>query len=370
MMRRSTLFALAVVVPVAAIWIWLCARTAAYARTHDFLSFYTGAWLAAHGRFPALYDPAAQTAFQHSLLGRDGPLIPYIRPPFFALATAPLAWLSFDVAFGLWMALMTAAVAACWWWAGRRFGADGVVYAALFYPVAVSVGNTQDGALMMSLVAAAFLLAERGRDRAAGAVLALGLVKFHLALLWAPAMILARRWRMLGAYAAVGLAQAALSVALIGPAGLRQYAALLTRQDLATLSPAPEAMINVRGVSLNLAADSAVLTAALAVMTLGAWLAAVWRAPLWRWFAASATGSLLLAPHAYNYDLAALLAPLLVVLFGPARQATRLAAALVVFPFVIFLSYLGGAWQTAPALSLLGFLCALAAEPRNLTPAT
>jgi hypothetical protein len=76
-------------------------------------------------------------------------------------------------------------------------------------------------------------------------VLALGLAKFHLFLLWPVALACTRRWRSLGGSAAVASALGAASFALGGSAGVRQYLALLRMKDRERLSPSPEKMLNV-----------------------------------------------------------------------------------------------------------------------------
>ena len=160
-----------------------------YARQHDFQSFYTGAALVRDGHAAQLYDYDLQT--------RYGTTSPYIRPPFYALPLTPLALLSLENAFAVWIAVQIGALLAVWWWAYRRFGADALVFAALFHPVLAGIANGQDCAILLLILLGAFWAAERGQDRLAGVLLGLALFKFHLLLLLPAAMLVRRRWRML-----------------------------------------------------------------------------------------------------------------------------------------------------------------------------
>src|SRR5262249_39338133 len=88
----------------------------------------------------------------------------------------------------------------------------------------------QDSALSLLLLTAALRLSLAGRDLTAGLVLGLGAHKPHLFGLVGVALLLQRRWRaaatMLAAFAALG----ALSVALLGSAGVTAYFVLLSSQ--------------------------------------------------------------------------------------------------------------------------------------------
>lgn len=367
MKRGGAVFALAIAIPLAAVWIWVCVGHARAAREYDFVSFYTGGLLASQGRFEQLYDPGAQLAVRRGVVPGNSPFVPWVRPPLYALLLAPLGMLGFQTAFTAWTLVYGLILLACWLWSWRRFGADALVYSAFFYPAVISIGNGQDGALMLALTLAGFLLAERERDLEAGAVLALGLVKFHLWLLWLPAMLLVRRKRMAAGYAASAAVQATAAIALAGFDGLGQYAKLLGGGDMEAIPPAPELMVNAGAISVNFAFGNVAVTAGITVLALALWFAAVsGGAPLWRWFAATATASLIVAPCAYNYDLTLLLVPALCGVFLSGRKLTRALAALTLFPFLIFLTYVGRPWTVLPALGLLAFLAALAAERLHL----
>lgn len=329
----------------------VCSPILPYARRHDFLSFYAGAGLIANGR---LYDLAEQSARERTLVPGLIYIAPYIRPPFYAAVLAPMARLPLAVAFALWVLAGIVTLLAIWAWAYRRHGPDSLVFCSLFLPAAYGIAHGQDCVFLLAILLAASLALERGRDRLAGSIAALVLVKFHLALLLVPAMVAGRRWRVLAGFSGVALIEAAASLAIIGPGGVRQYVALLTSRDLETLSPSPERMINVQALLINAGAGSwwlrALVVGAVVVFTcVVAWLT---RHPA-QWFWTAIAGSILVAPHAYQYDAALLLPPLLAGIFGPGvGKPERIAAATAALPVVYLGTLVGPPWAAAGALAL------------------
>lgn len=220
-------------------WLALGWRTLDQGRSHDFLSFSTGAYLVTHGGWADLYDPAAQFAAQKILAPSTPELVPFTRPPFYALLLAPLGWLPLGVAFAGWILLQIAVLIACLAWAWRRFGTPALLFACMSMPAALGIAHGQDAVLFLAVLIVSFRLIEKGRDFAGGVVLGLLLVKFHLALLWPVALVIERRFRTLAGFAATGVAAAGLSLALIGPGGVRSYVRLLRNPGLTFLSPSP-----------------------------------------------------------------------------------------------------------------------------------
>ena len=102
-------------------------------------------------------------------------------------------------------------------WAVRRFGWDALFFVCLNYPVGLGIVNCQDSAWMLVLLIIGFTLAEKGRDFWSGAVLGLGLIKFHLWLVYLPAMLVCRRSKMALGYLATAFLMAAACLILGGP---------------------------------------------------------------------------------------------------------------------------------------------------------
>jgi hypothetical protein len=336
-----------------AFFVAVCTPVLPYARQHDFLSFYTGAAIAHSGDFGSLHDLPRQTHLEKSFVPGLEFIAPYIRPPFYALLLAPLSRLSLKTAFALWVSLQMGVLVGLWCWAYRRFGPDALVFCSLFLPAAYGIAHGQDCVGIAAIVLSSWLLLERGRDIPAGAVAALALVKFHLLLLLVPALLIRKRWRMLAGYLAIASAEAGLSLWLIGAGGLRRYLHLLTAPALETLSPSPERMINARALLVNIGVDAGGFALVLAGgIVLAAFLVALRAREDWVWFWTAALGSVLVAPHAYEYDAALLLPPMLICIFRETDPALRFAAATAALPVVYLCTLLPTPWSIAPALAL------------------
>jgi hypothetical protein len=261
--------------------------------------------------------------------------------------------------------VQTSLLFAIWAWVLAEWGGDALILAALFLPTALGIAHGQDCVLMLAAVTGVYLLARRGQDFAAGCVLGLGLVKFHLFLLWPLALLLQKRWRMIGgAGAAIGLELLA-SLALAGPSGLRSYFDLLRMKDLNHLSPSPELMINVHSAAINLGLDHIAARGFLMAAAVALAAVACRRAPLWRWVAAASAGSLLVPPHVYGYDAALLLVPLLLAVFESGSKPVRVAATVLLTPLPFLAALAGSPWAAAAPVALMAFLGTLAAEARR-----
>jgi hypothetical protein len=92
------------------------------------------------------------------------------------------------------------------------------------------------------------VLARRGHGFAAGLVLSIGLIKFHLVLLLLAVPVLRRQWAELRGLGAGGVVALALSFAAGGAHWISDYIALL--RDPA-LHPSPAIMPNLHGMTLG-----------------------------------------------------------------------------------------------------------------------
>jgi hypothetical protein len=362
MKRRIPWVTLAIAVIASTFWIVIGSMVVSHAQSHDFLATYTAGSVARTGDFSHLYDLEFQRTLQKKLLPGAPDWAPIIRPPLFAVLVAPFTYLPLVPAYWVWLGSQIAALLGCWAWATREFGWDALVYCSFFLPAAVGLTHGEDNVWMLVLTIAAYVLAAKEKDFAAGGVLALGLIKFHLLLLFPLGMIVAKRRRMLAAFALVGLLEAAASLAFIGLSGFSQYYRLLSRSDLRALTEGRWAMLDVQALALNAGLDSGWWAAPLILLVTVLVLAACRQAPLWRWFSAAATGSLLVSPHVYKYDATLLLLPILLVIFHSTSKFSRIAAATAVIPIPYFLTVAGPPLAAVPALTLLVFLTALSRE--------
>ncbi len=354
----------AVVVPVcfAIFWLLLGAKMIDIGPRHDFLSLYTGASLALDGRFQDLYDQDTQLRREQRLVPGTQELIPFIRPPFYALLISPLALLPYRIAFWLWLAFQVSLAAACIGWGYRRFGRDAVFFASMYAPLALSIPHGQDALVMLAAVVASFALAEKGRPEA-GVVLSLGLIKFHLFVLWPVLLAVQKRWRMLWYFTLGGAIFVATSVLLSGTRGLLLYKDLLTAKNLTHLNPSPERNANVMAVLLNLGLDTTAVYGLLVVLTASIAVVAVMRAPLWKLFAIATSGSMLIVPYTRSYDTTMLLLSLWCGMFLSSRWLTRVVSVTLCLPVVYFLYMLEPPFAAPLGVAVIAFFLVCSLDP-------
>ena len=267
----------------------------------------------------------------------------------------------FSAAFWVWLALHSVLLIGCWTWASQRFGPDALIFRSLYLPTAVGIAHGQDCVFLLVIVIAAYVAADQGKDMTAGALLAIGLIKFHLLFLVPVAMVLRGKWHLLQGFWAVAALEVAVSAVVSGWSGMKQYVDLLLAKDIRGLSPSPELMINIHRIPKNFGIDQPAVSALSVALVIGLVVVGVRGAPLWRWLSVALAGSLLVPPHVYGYDASMLLLVWL-ALFSSKKLWTRLMALALGAPPVFFLSMAGAPWSVLPALVLLLFLTALARE--------
>jgi hypothetical protein len=352
-MKRVPVSTAAVVIGLCALWVALGSKIWPTASKHDFLNLYTGGRLALEGRLNVLHDPDVQLEYERRLVPDLPQLVPFVRPVFYAVALAPIAAMPYRAAFITWTTLQVVLLLACWIWAWRRFGPDATVFAALSLPAPLGIASGQDCVVMLALLIVAFEFSDRGKATSSGAVLALMLFKFHLVLLWPVALMVQRRWRMLGGYCATAAGLLVVSLALGGIADARLYIALLQNKSLDHLAPSPELMISYQGFFANLGIESR-WPVVLFIAAVVAILAIALRAPR-ALFILTPVASLLIAPHVYGYDAALLMVPLLLTIFETANKPARIAATLLSTPIPFGLALADKPWAIASSASLLTF---------------
>ena len=88
-----------------------------------------------------------------------------MRPPFYALFLAPLAWLPFGAAFWAWLGVQVSVLAGTWLWAFRRWGADALILGSMYLPTALGIAHGQDCVLILWIVLGVYALEMCIRDR-------------------------------------------------------------------------------------------------------------------------------------------------------------------------------------------------------------
>ncbi len=178
---------------------------------HDILAFWAAGRLVLEGRPEDLYDAAALTALQRTLIpvpiGMNG-YMPFINPPVAAAAFAPLAILSEPAARVAWAAMngvlvATAGLSLSRGMAGReRLGATLLVGTS--FPVYHALAEGQWSIVLLVAGLAALGAARHGAWGRAGLALGVLWLKPQFIVLPLLLLLLARRWRAVGAALAIG----------------------------------------------------------------------------------------------------------------------------------------------------------------------
>lgn len=329
----------------------------------DFRAYYTAGRMVLGGVRAGFYDLPTQYLWQHQFapeFGDQSYLMPFLNPPFIAIAVAPLAWLPLQVAYLAWAAVNVALLAlVCWLLldvlggAGSRIKLRALVMSLTFLPVIVTVMQGQLSFVLVLALLLSWRALRSGRDLQGGLWLTLLLVKPQLALVPALALVWKRRLRALGGLALGGAAALLISLLMVGWDGLQGYLRLVLAAsswgDAYTIHP--RAMHTWRGfLHLLLRTDNLAdvqpwwplgVAVALGLLLWG------WRG---RWSAASSRFDLQWAllvvvvlftsPHANWHDLSLLLVPgaLVVRYLADGGQAGVQYKLLVALPFLGYLA--------------------------------
>ena len=197
------------------------------AGTHDdFLAFYGAGRLVLDGNAAGLYLASAITAIERTIIpspvGANG-YMPFLNPPFAAVAFAPFAALPPQVARVAWAGLSAAALAGAALWIGWPLAGRERIAAALLvglsFPAYHTLAEGQWSAVMLLGGVAALQAARGGSWRLAGLALATWWLKPQLIALPLLALALDRRWTAV-AWSLLGGAALVLAVGIAAIAAL------------------------------------------------------------------------------------------------------------------------------------------------------
>ena len=142
----------------------------------DFINYWSGAYLALHGRAAEVYNFVAFHNFETSLIGSQIDFYHYSYPPVLLLLSAPLALLPYVPALFLWLG-------STWYGFYRALklaAGDKALLLSLAVPaVFINALTGQNGALTAAVLGGGLLLVDR---RLAMAGILLGLLVYHLVL--------------------------------------------------------------------------------------------------------------------------------------------------------------------------------------------
>jgi Glycosyltransferase family 87 len=196
-----------------------------YRYRNDFRLIYGAALAAWNNGYGHLYDLDAQKAATEGL-GSGFYWQPFINPPPLAWLGTPFLALPFEVALLAWSVLLLVAAWLVWRLAAPGAGIKRLAHLALFagvFPTAFGLMVGQPVALVAAAVAGSWWLADRRRDVLAGVVLSLATLKPHLALLVPLCLLVAGRWRILGAWLAASGVIGVVALVMLGGDGLQRY---------------------------------------------------------------------------------------------------------------------------------------------------
>jgi len=200
----------------------------------------------------------------------------------------------------IWTAVTILAIVAFgafWPGTGRWLMAAAVAWSM---PAALAILWGQDTSLWLMFAAAGLLLMERKRSWSAGIAFSLCICKFHLALGIPILLVAQKRWKTLIAGAIAAAALLAACFAIEGPQWPLAYWRML---HIEGFSQTAERMPNFHGLASWLPWTTAIQFALAAALVLILWLSLRATNDLGTAGAMAAAGGLLLAPHAYAYDL-------------------------------------------------------------------
>ena len=347
----------------------------------DWFAHWTGGRMLLDGHASDLYDPAVQQALQDSVTGGLPVLAWFVSPPVAGLVYVPFAALPYVASGVVWAAVTIALLVASAallrpllpTYTDQQWRLA-LLCVAASQPVLELVGGGQDSALLLLVWVAGLRLLHAHRDLAAGAVLALGLVKPQLFVLVPLVLLVQRRWSALGAWVATTLALVGASLAVGGIDGNRAWVEALTSDryhEVVQIGQSwmmhgvPSALVSL--VPSSYAGVAQWVGLALGAVLVVAMLLVVRRTPQ---ATVSATWSLvalttvLLTPHILSYDLVLLIPAVLHLARGGGTRTTRLSLlALFLLTWTAWprhelaalspwLGWVGVSWAVVPLLVL------------------
>jgi Glycosyltransferase family 87 len=332
----------------------------------DFLAQYTAGQMLLNSQGRDLYNLELQKQTQGRILATldsdvafKGGLLPFIHPPFVALAYFPLADLSYLAALLTWTVGSLICFTIGVWNLARYYELNEepdfelvMVLCAVFLPVVATVLQGQITSVAFVCLVLTFLEFKRGREFRAGIWLSLVLVKFQVLPVPLFVLLVKRRWRALLGFLAGGSPLVLISLLVVGTQGCWTYLKLLSEMptwvDLYGLSPAIAQCIRGQMFQLfhgwwpGLVVPLTILFDVVLVIILLRFWRDEWNPNGHLFdvkFAVMIIVAVLVAPHVNFHDLAFLLLPALVLYSHTGRRGlalqqnrVRLALFLLAFP--------------------------------------
>lgn len=289
---------------------------------YDFITFWSAARLTLEGHAAEVFDFARIYAMQRVAVPGSTELFLWHYPPTYQLAVLPLGLMPYLTAYFAFMALSLAAFVA----ALRplvRWREAGILLLAL-PGTFVCFLHGQNSLVSAALLATAIIALDR-KPLLAGICIGLLAYKPQLGVLFPLALLVTGRWRAMIAAGMTVISFAGLATLVLGP---EQWAIFFRNLDIARQvteggqlpwGKMPSAFVFLRklgiGQSAAYAGQTLVALTAIAITTLVWWRA---RSTLLAG-ATLVSGTLLLTPYTFDYEMAILAIPLAII----ARQLIR-----------------------------------------------
>ena len=290
----------------------------------DFEHLYTAGYMVRTGHGQQLYDYGATDRFEVELIGPTGSTPPFNHLSYEALIFIPLSFFKYRIAYSLFLFLDLFLLALVFVLL-RRYGAaygplwKPIVYVPFicFLPFAFAMIQGQDSFLLLTALVCSFVAMERKRDFLSGAILALGLFKFQFVLPIALLFALWKKWRVVAGFGSTALILSSLSLEVTGYNSWKTYSiyllsmsARLTEAGRGMYGILPERMANLRGLISAMMGTFVPQTVLQATIALASILLVLWATRKRPSFALAVSVSFLVSYHAYTYDEAILILPL------------------------------------------------------------
>jgi hypothetical protein len=318
---------------------------------NDFRPLYVASKLAGTGH---LYDSHAYYAFMIQRFAALHESLRFTRLPFYAALLWPFSFLPYETAYGVWWVLRIAALAAfvALWRIPSR--SDTLLFTVLSVPVVASLAAGQDSIFLLLFLALAFCWREKKKDFAAGMVLSLCAIKFHLFVLLPLLFWRQRLGRMAAGFVSGAAALLALTFVVEGWRWPLDYFRVLTDSRV---HPGADSMPNLHGLFAGLPHGPYLEACAATAVVVAAWIT-LRDASFPSGLALTLLGGLLLSFHSYLMDAAILLPALLIIVAGTTRRWVKIAGALLLSPpaALLLVSHPPWPYVTQAGLALFFFV--------------
>ncbi len=297
----------------------------------DFAIYYCAGAVVRQGLGHQLYDAGARFQVQQQFATNvplfRGPL-PWTHPPFETLFFAPFSSFSYLTAYALWNVFNLILVGLVLWLMSphlaelRARGPALWLLAIAFFPVFFNLLEGQDGIVLLFLYAAAYVFLKKDQHAAAGAILAVGLFKFHLILPFVLLLLLQKRWKVLYGFVPVSILVVMSSIAIAGIRALWAYPRYVFYWEdvLAATDRVPAGMPNLRGLMYVFLPDWRYGPAVVLLFSLAIFVFTARRlrlaSPSTSFdlnFSLALLATVLVSYHVVSYDLSVLLIPIFLV---------------------------------------------------------